>query len=124
MRHSFPIGIVVAWIVGLSGAAQAQDASAGARVFRSQCSICHSPQPGRNIVGPSLFGVVGRHSGIIPNFHYSSANRASGLVWNPPTLDRYLTAPRQVVPGTLMSYPGLRDDRERSDLIAYLASLR
>ena len=43
---------------------------------------------------------------------------------NPPTLDRYLTAPREVVPGTLMSYPGLKDEHDRSDLIAYLASLR
>ncbi|HEY4041088.1 MAG TPA: cytochrome c family protein [Rhodopila sp.] len=124
MRHSLLSGIVLVSISWLAGAAHAQNAAAGAQVFKSQCSICHSPRPGRNIVGPSLFGVVGRHSGSIPDFHYSSANRASGLVWNPPTLDRYLTAPRAVVPGTLMSYPGLKDDRERSDLIAYLASLR
>lgn len=90
----------------------------------SQCSICHSPKPGRNIVGPSLFGVVGRHSGIVPNFHYSSANRASGLVWDPSTLDRYLTAPGQVVPGTLMTYPGLKDPHQRDDVIAYLSTLR
>jgi cytochrome c len=97
MRHSLLDGIMLAFFCGLAGAAHAQDAAAGARVFRSQCSICHSPQPGRNIIGPSLFGVVGRHSGTIPDFHYSAANRASGLVWNPPTLDRYLTAPREVV---------------------------
>jgi cytochrome c len=124
MRHSILGGIVLALSCGLTGAAHAQDAAAGARVFRSQCSICHSPQPGRNIIGPSLFGVVGRHSGTIPDFHYSTANRASGLVWNPPTLDRYLTAPREVVPGTLMTYPGLKDEHQRGDLIAYLASLR
>jgi cytochrome c len=124
MRHSIVVGMVFISILGLAEAAQAQDAAAGARIFKSQCSICHSPQPGRNIIGPSLFGVVGRHSGAIPNFHYSSANRASGLVWNPPTLDRYLAAPREVVPGTLMTYPGLKDERERGDLIAYLVSLR
>ncbi len=124
MRLSILSGIVFAWISGLCLPAYAQDAVAGARIFQSQCSICHSPQPGRNVVGPSLFGVVGRHSGVIPNFRYSTANQSSGLVWTPPTLDRYLTAPRQVVPGTLMSYPGLKDDRERGDLIAYLASLR
>jgi cytochrome c2 len=124
MRHSFLGHIVFALFCGLAGAAHAQDAAAGGRVFRSQCSICHSPQPGRNIIGPSLFGVVGRHSGLIPDFHYSSANRASGLVWDPSTLDRYLTAPRDVVPGTLMSYPGLKDEHARADLIAYLASLR
>jgi cytochrome c len=61
---------------------------------------------------------------MIPDFRYSAANRASGLVWNPPTLDRYLSAPREVVPGTLMTYPGLKDEHQRDDLIAYLASLR
>jgi hypothetical protein len=55
--------------------------------------------------------------------HYSAANRASGLVWDPATLNLYLAAPRQVVPGTLMSYPGLKDDQKRNDLIAYLNSL-
>src|ERR1700688_594774 len=100
MRHSFRGTIVFALFWGFARAAHAQDAAAGARVFRTRCSICHSPQPGRNIIGPSLFGVVGRHSGAIPDFHYSTANRASGLVWNPPTLDRYLTTPREVAPGT------------------------
>jgi len=81
-------------------------------------------QPGRNIIGPSLFGVVGRPSGRIPNFHYSAANLRSGLTWDPPTLDRYLSSPQQVVPGTLMTYPGLKESRLRSNLIAYLATLR
>jgi cytochrome c2 len=124
MRCTHLGGIAVVLLVTLTGPGHAQNAASGAQIFRAQCSICHSPQPGRNVVGPSLFGVVGRHSGIIPDFHYSTANRASGLVWDPPTLDRYLTAPREVVPGTLMSYPGLKDDHKRSDLIAYLSSLR
>lgn len=104
--------------------ARAQDASAGRDLFQSQCSICHSPQPGRNIIGPSLHGVVGRHSGRIPNFHYSSANLQSGITWDPATLDRYLTSPQQVVPGTAMTYPGLRDPRQRANLLAYLSTLR
>lgn len=95
----------------------------GRRIFQSQCSICHSPQPGRNVIGPSLFAVVGRHSGRIPGFQYSAANLRSGLTWNVTTLDRYLSAPQQVVPGTLMTYPGLKDARKRADLIAYLATL-
>jgi cytochrome c len=123
MRHSLLGGLVFVLICGVAASAGAQDASAGARVFMSQCSICHSPKPGRNIVGPSLFGVVGRHSGIAPNFHYSAANRASGLVWDPNTLDRYLTAPGQVVPGTLMTFPGLKDPHQRGDVIAYLSTL-
>ena len=118
-------GIVLAAIgVAAVSGARAQDVSAGRQVFQSQCSICHSPRPGRNIFGPSLFGVVGRHSGMIPNFTYSQANRRSGLTWTPSTLDRYLAAPQRVVPGTLMTYPGLRDPKQRADLIAYLATLR
>ena len=67
--------------------------------------------------------VVGRHSGFVPGFRYSAANKNSGLVWDVNTLDRYLTGPRQVVPGTLMTYPGLKDEHQRADLIAYLTTL-
>lgn len=110
--------------IAIFSPADGQDAAAGQELFRSQCSICHSPQPGRNIIGPSLFGVVGRHSGHIPSFHYSSANLLSGLTWDPATLDRYLTSPQQVVPGTLMTFPGLKNPQQRADVIAYLATLQ
>jgi cytochrome c len=103
--------------------AQAQDADAGARLFRMDCSSCHSPQPGRNLIGPSLFNVVNRHSGQIPDFRYSDANRNSGLTWTVPTLDRYLTAPRELVPGTKMTFLGVKDPKQRADLIAYLETL-
>jgi cytochrome c len=103
--------------------AKAQNATAGQGVFKSQCSICHSVQAGRNLNGPSLDGVVGRKAGSVPGYHYSAANKSSGLTWNAATLDRYLAAPREVVPGTLMSYQGLHDPQKRSDLIAYLATL-
>jgi cytochrome c2 len=103
--------------------AHAQDANAGAKVFKTDCSICHTVQPDRNLIGPSLFGVVNRPSGHIPGFHYSEANRKSGLTWDVATHDRYLTAPRQIVPGTLMTFPGVKDAKQRADLIAYLATL-
>jgi cytochrome c2 len=96
---------------------------AGEAVFKSQCSICHSAQPGRNEVGPSLFGVVGRHTGQVAGFHYSTANKSSGLTWDTPTLDRYLTSPQTVIPHTLMTYGGLRDTEKRAALIAYLSTL-
>jgi len=102
----------------------AADPQAGEHVFKTQCMICHSPVAGRNMVGPSLFCVVGRPAGSIPNFHYSAANRGSGLTWDDGTLDRYLVAPRGVVPGTLMTYAGLKDDAQRADLIAYLGTLK
>jgi cytochrome c2 len=118
------LAITLAAITGLSPSpVRAQDPATGEKVFRAKCSICHSPQPGRNLIGPSLFGVVGRHSGQVPGFGYSTANRQSGLTWDPATLDRYLTRPGQVVPGTLMSFPGLGDPAQRAAVIAYLATL-
>jgi cytochrome c len=101
----------------------AQDVRDGKQIFQADCSICHTAQPGRNLVGPTLFGVVNRHSGQVPGFHYSTANRQSGLTWDPATLDRYLTAPRTMVPGTFMTFPGLKDPLKRADVIAYLETL-
>jgi cytochrome c len=117
--------VVLASVITLVVATQAkaQDAAAGEKVFKNNCGICHSPQPGRNMIGPSLFSVVDRHSGQIPGFHYSDANLNSGLTWNVTTLDRYLAGPRELVPGTKMTFPGLKDAKQRADLIAYLATL-
>ena len=108
---------------GVGGSAWAADATAGQAVFKSQCSICHSVQPGRNMIGPSLAGVVGRKAGQEPGFHYSAANKASGETWDAATLDRYLTNPQAVVPHTLMTYGGLKDADKRANLIAYLETL-
>jgi cytochrome c len=59
----------------------------------------------------------------VPGFHYSDANGNSGITWTVNELDTYLTSPRQVVPGTLMTFPGLKNAKQRGDLIAYLATL-
>jgi cytochrome c len=107
----------------IAGGAEAADAAAGEAVFKSQCSICHSVQAGRNQTGPSLAGIVGRPAGQVANFHYSPANKNSGLTWDQVTLDRYLTNPSAVVPHTIMTYGGLKDADKRANLISYLASL-
>jgi len=101
----------------------AADAEAGHTFFKSQCSTCHSPAQGKNAVGPSLFGIVGRPAGQVEGFHYSAANKSSNLTWDAATLDKYLTSPKAVVPGTTMTYAGVKDDAKRADLIAYLATL-
>jgi len=103
--------------------ARAQDASDGKHLFETYCSVCHTDKPGRNFVGPTLFGVINRPAGEVAGFHYSIANRQSGLIWDPATLDRYLTAPRKVVPRTFMTFPGLPDPAKRADVIAYLETL-
>jgi len=116
--------ILAAFMVATSagGMARAQDAAAGEAVFKTQCGVCHSVLTGKNMVGPSLFGVVGRPAGQIPGFHYSAANKDSGLTWDEATLDRYLTNPKDVVPKTIMPYAGLKDADKRANLIAYLAT--
>jgi cytochrome c2 len=121
--HFLLTAFVALLACGAGGAARAADAAAGEAVFKSQCSICHSIQRGRNQVGPSLAGIVGRPAGQAPNFHYSPANKASDLTWDVATLDRYLTSPSAVVPHTIMTYGGLKDAGKRANLIDYLATL-
>jgi cytochrome c len=103
--------------------ARAADPQAGAAVFKTQCGVCHSPVQGKNLVGPSLFGLIGRTSGSVAGFHYSAANKNANITWDAAILDKYLTSPREVVPGTIMAYNGLKDDTKRADLIAYLETL-
>jgi cytochrome c len=104
--------------------ARAGDASTGKSVFKSQCGVCHSPSSGKTVFGPSLFGVVGRHTASVPGFRYSAGNQTANLKWDEATLDKYLTAPKGVVPGTAMNFSGLKDSEKRSDVIAYLATLK
>jgi cytochrome c len=115
---------IVALLAALgTQAAYAADPVAGQAVFKTQCGICHSVVQGKNMVGPSLFGVVGRKSGSVDGFHYSAANKGADITWDAAILDKYLTAPRVVVPGTIMTYAGLKDDTKRADLIEYLGTL-
>lgn len=97
------------------------DATAGKAVF-TQCKTCHVVTPNVNRIGPSLHGVVGRKAGTAPGYTYSAANKNSGITWTEPVLYQYLIAPQKYVPGTKMTYPGLKDAQKRADVIAYLKS--
>ncbi|MEM7781066.1 MAG: cytochrome c family protein [Pseudomonadota bacterium] len=108
-------------VVAVTFADLTGDAGAGETVF-AQCRTCHLIEEGRNGVGPSLYGVIGREAGSIEGFNYSDANANSGLTWTPEIMFDYLEAPREYMPGTRMAYPGLKDPQDRADLIAYLES--
>lgn len=105
--------------------ALAQDAEAGAAVFR-KCVACHNADKPANKLGPHLQGVVGRTAGSLEGYSYSQAMRdagAAGLVWDEASLGEYLAAPKAKVPGTKMVFPGLKDADDLENVIAYLKSV-
>lgn len=106
-----------------AGSASAQDAAAGEKVF-NKCKACHKVEAGKNGVGPSLFGIVGRTAGTVEGFKYSDANKNSGVTWTEDKLDTYLTDPKAFMPGNKMVFAGLKDAQERKDIIAYLKTLK
>ncbi len=95
------------------------DAAAGETVF-AQCRTCHLIDEGKNGVGPSMYGIIGRTAGSVEGFRYSDANANSGVVWTPEVMFEYLEAPREFMPGTRMAFPGLKNPQDRADVIAYL----
>ena len=84
------------------------------------CKACHSVEPGKNGIGPSLAGIWGEKAGAVPGFEFSDAMKGSGLTWNQATLDRYLTDPRGVVPGTKMAFGGVADAAKRQAIIDWI----
>lgn len=99
------------------------DAVKGKGSFATACKVCHSPEAGKNLLGPSLFGVVGRTAGTVPGFKYSDAMKAGGK-WTPEKLDTFLADPRKSVPGNVMPYAGVKDAQKRADILAYLKTLK
>ena len=118
----FTLGLGIALLPNVVRAAG--DLSAGKSVFASNCAICHSVQPGQNKIGPTLFGLSGRKTGSVAGYSYSEANEHANLTWDDATLNKYLEAPRSTIPGTKMTYGGLKDPQKRADLISYLDSLK
>jgi glucose/arabinose dehydrogenase/cytochrome c2 len=109
----------------LAADANTPNANAGKAVFRAQCALCHSAEPNDNggAQGPSLHGVVGRTAGSASDFSYTQALKGSKLTWDAATLDRFLTSPTTVVPGTMMVIP-VANPAERANLVAYFSELK
>lgn len=116
------IGLSLACL-SLTGAhGQEGDVDAGATVFK-KCATCHVVETDKNKVGPSLNGVFGRKAGTHPDFRYSPAMQTAGeggLVWDDATMRDYLHDPRKKVKGTKMVFPGLKDDADIANVIAYM----
>ena len=98
------------------------DVAKGEKLFKQRASQCHTiNQGGPHGVGPNLWGLYGRKSGQAAGYSYTAANKDSGVTWDEETLFTYLENPKKFIPGTKMSFAGMKSEKERRDLIAYMA---
>lgn len=118
----FKAGLAAMMIILTAPQAWAEgDPVNGAKVFK-KCAVCHTLAAGAPAkVGPNLYGVLGRQAGSSAGFNYSPAMRDAGVTWTQETLMRYLENPKAYVPGNKMPFPGLKNEQDRADVIAYLA---
>jgi cytochrome c len=117
-----PIVLSLAFIIlaPLAKALPPGDPVRGEKIYE-RCAACHAID--RDRTGPRHAGLFGRRAGSLPGFAYSSAMKkagAEGLIWNDQTLDAFLENPTKFIPGTRMGYAGVKDEKDRTDLIAYL----
>lgn len=114
------LGAALVWS---ANAYAAGDAAHGETVFK-QCKICHAVGANAKAgVGPAQNNLVGAKAGARPGFNYSPAMKEAGekgIVWTPENLDKFLENPKAMVPGTKMVFPGLKNAKDREDVIAYL----
>jgi cytochrome c len=122
MNRIRPFAIVTLMLIALPGRAIAQpgDVTRGERVYRA-CVACHSLEPNRNMTGPSLAELWNRRSGSLVSFpRYSPALKSAGILWTDDTLDEWIKDPQHFIPGNTMTFPGMKDARQRADLLAFL----
>jgi cytochrome c len=120
-RHSLTTLAVLCLSTALSPTLAADgNATRGQRVFNA-CAQCHSLEPNRNMTGPSLAELWNRKAGSLASFpRYSPALKSSTVVWNDKTLDEWIKDPQHVVPGNQMTFAGVKDAQQRTDLVAFL----
>jgi cytochrome c len=100
--------------------ALAQDVAAGEKSF-NKCRACHQVgETAKNTVGPILNGLFGRKSGTVAGYNYSDANKNSGLTWDDAVFTDYIKDPKGKIPGTKMSFAGIKNEQEIKDLTAFL----
>jgi cytochrome c len=133
IKQNLPIAVFAISLFTIpSDANAAGDAGAGAKIFE-QCGACHSAKQDEVVVGPSLYGVIGRPAGSVSGFDYSRAMEGAakkGLLWTPENIVNYLQNPRKYLddvagdPGAPNKMPfSLADQKEREDVVAYLQTL-
>jgi len=105
----------------------AQTPSDGRKLFETTCTPCHNYEKGGepDMYGQTLnlYGVVGRKAASMTGFEYSEDLRKSGIVWSESIIDKFITAPKKLLPGTRMELPGVEDEKARTAIIRFLGSL-
>ncbi|HWK32645.1 MAG TPA: c-type cytochrome [Hyphomicrobium sp.] len=132
MRRSIPyattsaIGASLFCALMTVGVAAKEEASEdGKLAFNNACRTCHSFKPNDNRLGPTLHGIVGRQSGSLEGFQFSSAMKSAGITWDESSLDKFIANPDQVVHGNAMKpFGGIADASERQKIVAYLKTLK
>ena len=114
------IALIVVLAVSATAGAQTGDPARGERLFGA-CAACHSLEPNRNMTGPSLSELWNRKPGTLPSFErYPPALTSSGIIWDEATLDAWISDPQHFIPGNTITFPGVKDARQRVDLLAFL----
>jgi cytochrome c len=123
VHQIFAVGsLLLTMSASINSANATGDAAKGELVF-AKCAPCHAKDKS-NRMGPGLLGVLGRHAGSVQGFHYSRAMKAANIVWDDKSLDGFIAAPQKAIPGTVMPFAGIPDQQQRTDLIAYLETLK
>jgi len=121
MRSSVKLLPLAGGLLMLSGVVSAQDVADGQKSF-NKCRACHTVgENAKNQVGPSLNGLFGRKAGTVEGFKYSNANKDSAIVWDEKNFAEYIKDPKAFMPGNIMTFAGIKNDKEIKDLTAFLA---
>ena len=122
-RWVVTIYVVAMSLNGLSSPSSLSQESTPELAFNNACRTCHSIKEGDNRLGPSLYKIIGRKAGSLPNYSYSSAMKDAGFVWDEEKLSRFIANPDETVPGNQMKpYGGLASPDDKAKVIAFLRS--
>ena len=101
------------------------DPAQGAKVFQTNCSICHKAAKGAGaLIGPNLYAVVGRTAGTTPGFSYSDGMKHAGFAWSEDQLVTFVGAPSKLIRGTRMTFAGLKKPGDAEAVVTYLKTLK